>query len=98
MAWSRAHDCLPDIANRVAVLCFHNVVNHQPHPEVERDALHLNRFRNLLKILRRSFNVISLSELVTALRDELPSASPGDRHHLRRRIRHQPHGRRARAR
>jgi len=72
MAWSRAHNCLPDIEHRAAILCFHNVVDHRPDPEVESDVLHINGFRGLLKVLRRSFNVVSLAEIVAAVRDEAP--------------------------
>jgi len=69
IALAGAHRCLPDVANRAAILCFHNVVDHRPDSEVERDVLHVNQFRRLLRILRRSFNVISLAELVAAIRN-----------------------------
>lgn len=72
MAWARAHDCLPDIASRAAILCFHNVIDHKPDPEVEADALHVSRFRGLLKIIGRSFNVVSLAQVVAAIREGLP--------------------------
>ncbi len=72
MAWGRAHDCLPDIEHRAAILCFHNVVDHRPDPEVEADVLHVDRFRGLLRVLRRSFNVVSLAEIVAAVRDRAP--------------------------
>ncbi|HSW47140.1 MAG TPA: polysaccharide deacetylase family protein [Phycisphaerae bacterium] len=72
ITWVRAHDCLPDITCRAAILCFHNVIDHKPDPEVERDALHISQFRLLLRTLRRSFHVVSLADLVAAIRDGTP--------------------------
>lgn len=72
MTWARAHDSLPDIDQRAAIVCFHNVIDHRPDPEAERDMLHVSQFRLLLRVLKRSFNVISLAQLVAAVRDGEP--------------------------
>jgi len=69
MRWTRAHDCLPEIRHRAAILCFHGVVSHAPDPDVECEHLPLVRFRQLLCVLQRSFRVVSLAELVHCLRE-----------------------------
>jgi len=69
MEIARAHNSLPDIAHRAAILCFHGIVAHEPDPDVEHEALHVPKFRRLLRVLQRSFNVISLAELVSAIRE-----------------------------
>jgi peptidoglycan/xylan/chitin deacetylase (PgdA/CDA1 family) len=68
MRWARAHDSLPALEQRAVVLCFHGVIAHDPDPEVECEHLPLAGFRQLLDLLRRSFRVISLCELVDAIR------------------------------
>jgi peptidoglycan/xylan/chitin deacetylase (PgdA/CDA1 family) len=65
-----AHRCLPDIENRAAILCFHGVTAHRPDPDVECDCLDVREFRKLLRVLRSSFHVIPLGELVAAARGE----------------------------
>jgi len=67
MRWARAHDSLPKIADRAAILCFHGVVGHPPDPEVECEHLSVRAFRQLLRVLARSFQVISLAELVACV-------------------------------
>lgn len=69
MRWTRAHDSLPDIEQRAVILCFHAVIGHRPDPDVERECLPAGEFRKLLGVLRRSFQVISLAELVAAIRE-----------------------------
>lgn len=69
MELTRAHDSLPDIAYRAVILCLHGVIAHSRDPEVEAEAIEVHHFRRLLKLLRRSFNVISLAELVAAIRE-----------------------------
>ncbi len=72
---AEAHRSLPDLTGRAAILCFHAIIDHPRDPWVEPDALHLNDFRAMLKVLRRSFNVISLDEMVSTLRanENLPA-------------------------
>jgi len=70
MEWARAHDSLPDISHRAAILCFHGVVAHEPDPDVEQGALQVRQFRRLLRVVQRSFNVISLAELVADVREK----------------------------
>lgn len=72
MRWAGAHDSLPDIHNRAAILCFHSVTGHRPDPDVECDALDVRDFRKLLRVLRRSFRVISLAQLVQSIREQIP--------------------------
>ena len=67
MRFARAHDTLPSIAQRAAILCFHGVIGHKPHPEVECEHLPVAGFRQLLDLLQRSFRVISLAELVACI-------------------------------
>lgn len=67
MRWARAHNSLPAIENRAAVLCFHGVIAHEPDPDVECEHLHLDGFRQLLDVLERSFRVISLAELIECI-------------------------------
>jgi len=69
MRWTRAHDSLPDLEQRAVILCFHSVVGRPPDPDVECEALYVGEFRKLLAVLRRSFHVISLAELVAAIRE-----------------------------
>lgn len=69
MRWTRAHDSLPEIANRAAILCFHGVIGHEPDPDVECEHLPVRRFRQLLQVLKRSFRVISLGQLVECIRE-----------------------------
>ncbi|HOW72359.1 MAG TPA: polysaccharide deacetylase family protein [Phycisphaerae bacterium] len=69
MELTRAHNSLPDIAHRAAILCLHGVIAHSRDPEVESEAMEIHHFRRLLKLLRRSFNVIGLAELVAAIRE-----------------------------
>lgn len=69
MRWTRAHDSLPEIAHRAAILCFHGVIAHRPDPDVECEHLPVNRFRQLLRVLARSFRVIGLAELVECIRE-----------------------------
>lgn len=69
MTWAKAHSALPDITGRAAILCLHGVIAHRPDPEVEQDALELRNFRRLLRVLDKSFNVISLAELVAAIKE-----------------------------
>lgn len=68
LRWTRAHDSLPEIANRAAILCFHGVIAHDGDRDVECEHLHITRFRQLLRVLDRSFQVISLTELVDCIR------------------------------
>lgn len=67
MRWTRAHDSLPDLENRAAILCFHGVISHTVDPDVECEHLPVDRFRQLLRVLNRSFRVISLAELVSCI-------------------------------
>jgi len=69
MEVTRAHNALPDLAHRAAILCFHGVVGHEPDPDVEHEALSVCKFRRLLRVVQRSFNVISLADLVAAIRE-----------------------------
>jgi peptidoglycan/xylan/chitin deacetylase (PgdA/CDA1 family) len=70
LTFLRAHDCLPDIAGRAAILCFHGVVDRHCDQDVEREMLEVRAFRKLLCVLRRSFNVISLAQLVTCIQEQ----------------------------
>jgi peptidoglycan/xylan/chitin deacetylase (PgdA/CDA1 family) len=67
MDWAGAHNSLPAIDRRAAILCFHGV-DVSPEPDVEDNVLDLRDFRRLLRVLNRSFSVISLAELVEAVR------------------------------
>ncbi|NLX23261.1 MAG: polysaccharide deacetylase family protein [Phycisphaerae bacterium] len=69
MEWAGAHRSLPNIPYRAAILCFHNVIAHRRDPEIEEEALELPQFRRLLRVLRDAFQVISLAELVAAIRE-----------------------------
>jgi peptidoglycan/xylan/chitin deacetylase (PgdA/CDA1 family) len=69
MRWTRAHDCLPDVEQRAVVLCFHGVIGHTPDADVECDHLPVEGFREILRLLDRSFRVIGLAELVAAIQD-----------------------------
>lgn len=68
MGLARAHNCLPDIEQQAAILCFHGITE-RPDPEVEDNVLSLRNFRRLLDVLKRSFHVISLADLVSCIRD-----------------------------
>lgn len=68
MRWTRAHNSLPELTNRAAILCFHGVIAHDPDPDIECEQLPVGRFRQLLRVLDRSFQVISLAELVDCIR------------------------------
>ncbi len=68
---ARAHDCLPDLAARAAILCFHGV-GRRPDPQVEEGVLPVRGLRAVLNTLRRSFRVIPLAELVNCLRERRP--------------------------
>lgn len=67
-----AHGNLPDIADRAVILCFHGVTARRLDPEVECDVLTVKAFRRLLEVLGRSFNVISLTEMIEALEQDGP--------------------------
>lgn len=69
MRWTRAHNSLPEIANRAAILCFHGLIAHDGDPDIECEHLPVVRFRQLLRVLARSFYVISLAELVQCIRE-----------------------------
>lgn len=69
MELARAHNSLPDISHRAAILCFHGVVAHKPDPDVEQEALPVGQFIRLLRVVKKSFNVITLAELVAAIRE-----------------------------
>ncbi|HOA74770.1 MAG TPA: polysaccharide deacetylase family protein [Phycisphaerae bacterium] len=71
MRWARAHDSLPEIENRAVILCFHGVVAHQPDPDVECEHVHVARFRQLLRVIRRSFHPLALAELVDCIRQRV---------------------------
>jgi peptidoglycan/xylan/chitin deacetylase (PgdA/CDA1 family) len=43
------------------------VIGHRRDPEVEAECLHVRDFRSLLQVVRKSFRVVSLDELVAAL-------------------------------
>ncbi|NLX14855.1 MAG: polysaccharide deacetylase family protein [Phycisphaerales bacterium] len=62
-----AHRTLPDIPDRAVILCFHGVTERRLDPDIECDVLTLPAFRQLLDVLDRSFNVVSLAEMVEAL-------------------------------
>ena len=68
MRWGGAHRSLPDIHDRAAILCFHAVTAHRTDPAVESDLLDVRAFRKLLRVLRSSFHVIPLAELVEVIR------------------------------
>ncbi|MGQ9649061.1 MAG: polysaccharide deacetylase family protein [Phycisphaerae bacterium] len=68
MALTRAHNCLPNTEQQAAILCFHGIAEH-PDPEVEDNVLSLRNFRRLLDVLKRSFHVISLAELVACINE-----------------------------
>jgi len=68
MGLARAHDCLPDIEQQAAILCFHGITE-RPDPEVEDNVLSLRNFRRLLDVLKRSFRVIGLAELVACINE-----------------------------
>ncbi len=67
----RAHDCLPAVAARAAILCFHGI-GRRCDPEVEEGVLPVRGLRTILNTLRRSFRVIALAELVACLRERRP--------------------------
>jgi len=69
MGAARAHNSLPEIPDRAAILCFHSVTGHRPDPEAESDSLYVRDFRKLLRALRSAFRVIPLAELVQAIRE-----------------------------
>jgi len=75
MSWAGAHRSLPETTDRAAILCFHSITAHRPDPEVEADALDVRDLRNLLAVLRTSFHVIPLAELVDAVRQRRPPPS-----------------------
>lgn len=68
MSLARAHDCLPEIQQQAAILCFHGIAE-RPDPEVEDGVLSLRNFRRLLDVIERSFRVISLAELVACINE-----------------------------
>ncbi len=61
------HRDLPDITDRAVILCFHGVTERRLDPDVECDVLTVKAFRQLLDVVARSFQVISLTEMVEAL-------------------------------
>lgn len=69
MRWTRAHDCLPDVEQRAAILCFHGVVGHISDPHVECEHLPVAGFREILRLLNRSFRLIGLADLVAAIQE-----------------------------
>jgi len=64
-----AHDNLPPHRQQAAILCFHGV-GISPDPDAESNVLDVRDFRKILHVLRRSFRVIRLSELVRAVREK----------------------------
>jgi len=68
MRWVDAHRSLPAMTGRAAILCFHGI-GDRPDPDVEAPVLDVRNFRRLLRVLKRSFRVISLAELVAAIRE-----------------------------
>lgn len=69
LRWGGAHRTLPDVEHRAAILCFHGVTARRPDPGVESDCLDVREFRKLLHVLRSSFHVIPLAELVQAVQE-----------------------------
>jgi len=67
-----AHKSLPHTTDRAAILCFHGIGPVDKDPEVEKDLLDIYSFRMILRTLERSFNVISLAELVAVLHKKHP--------------------------
>lgn len=65
--WAGAHGGLPSLTDRAAVLCFHGVGAGRLDPEVHESLLPVRGFRQILRVLKRSFRVISLAELVETL-------------------------------
>jgi len=73
--WSGAHRSLPALTDRAAVLCFHGLGTGRLDPEVAGGVLHVRGFRQILRVLKRSFRVLALAELVDILQDgRLPPA------------------------
>ena len=71
MRWTGVHGSLPQVRNRAVILCFHGI-GERPDPQVESGVLEVRKFCQLLGVLERSFQVISLAELVAALRESNP--------------------------
>ena len=66
---------LPALTDRAAVLCFHGLGAGRLDSEVTRAILHVRGFRQILGVLKRSFHVLPLAELVEILRERrLPPA------------------------
>lgn len=67
--WSGAHRSLPMLTDRAAVLCFHGLGAGRLDREVARGVMHVRGFRQILRVLKRSFHVLPLAELVDILHD-----------------------------
>lgn len=73
--WTGAHRGLPNLTDRAAILCFHGLGAGRLDPEVEDSILPVSGFRQLLRVLRQSFRVLPLAELVQTLAEHRPLPS-----------------------
>jgi peptidoglycan/xylan/chitin deacetylase (PgdA/CDA1 family) len=65
--WSGAHRSLPALTDRAAILCFHGLGAGRLDAEIDRSILHVRGFVQILRVLKRSFRVLPLAELVECL-------------------------------
>ena len=70
--WSGAHRSLPALTDRAAILCFHGLGAGRLDAEVDSSILHVRGFRQILRVLKRSFRVVPLAELVEYLQSGRP--------------------------